>query len=176
MAGSPSRVRSSGVNCRAHLLEGAAAADVGDGGVDVGVARLGLILQECRHRHNHAALAIAALRHVAVEPSFLHAVHDAVLRETFDGRDLLPDRVADLHATGARCYAVNVHGAGAALGDAAAVFGAGQADLFPQHPQQWGRGIDVDILGFSVDGETGHTLFLPTFPTCCYFRDLIVVG
>ena len=33
-----------GVDRRAHLLEGAAAADVGDGAVDVGVARLRLVL------------------------------------------------------------------------------------------------------------------------------------
>src|SRR5262249_56377594 len=55
------------VDRRAHLLEGAAAADVGDGAVDVGVGRLGLLAQQRRHRHDHAALAVAALRHVVPE-------------------------------------------------------------------------------------------------------------
>src|ERR1700751_308451 len=62
---------SSGVRDRvdrlAHLLEGAAAADIGDGVVDVGVGRLRLLLEECRHRHDHSALAIAALRNVVVD-------------------------------------------------------------------------------------------------------------
>ena len=79
------------------------------------------------------------------------------------------------HAAGAHRDAVDVHGAGAALRDAAAVLGAGQADLFPDHPQQRGVGIDVDVVRFSVDGETGHA-FPPGFPTCRYFRDLIAVG
>src|SRR5215468_9611107 len=59
-----SRVRSGLVDGRAHLLEGAAAANVGDGAIDVGVGRLRLLLQERRDRHDHPALAIAALRHV----------------------------------------------------------------------------------------------------------------
>src|SRR5690348_1715186 len=58
----------------AHLLEGAAAADVGDRGVDVRVARLGVRLEERRHRHDHSGLAVAALRHVVVEPGLLHLV------------------------------------------------------------------------------------------------------
>src|SRR5947209_4902291 len=41
-----------GVDRFAHLLEGAAAADVGDRGVDIGVGRLGLLLQKRRDRHN----------------------------------------------------------------------------------------------------------------------------
>src|SRR5689334_13959 len=62
---SPLRVRR-GVDGRAHLLEGAAPADIGDLAVDVGVGRLWLVLEQLRHRHDHAALAVAALRHVVV--------------------------------------------------------------------------------------------------------------
>src|SRR5215813_5687202 len=51
----PSGVRD-GVDRLAHLLEGAAAADIGDGLVDVGVGRLRLVLQKRRHRHDEAAL------------------------------------------------------------------------------------------------------------------------
>src|SRR5438477_2208308 len=36
-----------------YLLEGAAAADVGDRGVDVRVGGLGLLLEQRRHRHDH---------------------------------------------------------------------------------------------------------------------------
>src|SRR5688572_24196958 len=56
------------VDRRAHLLERAAAADVGDRGVDVRVGRLGLVLQQRRHRHDHPRLAVAALRHVVLDP------------------------------------------------------------------------------------------------------------
>src|ERR1700712_2735595 len=63
----PSNVRG-GVDCLAHLLEGAAAANIGDGVVDIGVGRFGIVLEQSRDRHDHAALAIAALRHVIVDP------------------------------------------------------------------------------------------------------------
>ena len=43
--------------------------------------------------------------------------------------------------------AVDVHRAGAALGDAAAVFGAHEAEHVPQHPKQRRVGIDVDVVG-----------------------------
>src|SRR4030088_2040983 len=68
-----SRVRG-GVDCLAHLLGGAATADIGDGLVDVLVGRLRLFLEQGRHRHDHAALAIAALRNVFIDPGLLHLV------------------------------------------------------------------------------------------------------
>jgi hypothetical protein len=49
-----------------------------------------------------------------------------------------------------------VHGTGAALGDAAAVFGAGEADLLPEHPQQRGAGVDIDLMSPSIDVESSH--------------------
>src|SRR5215475_1907518 len=52
----------------AHLLEGAATADIGDGVVDIFVGRLRIVLQKRGDRHDHAALAIAALRHIMVDP------------------------------------------------------------------------------------------------------------
>src|SRR5258707_4507242 len=80
MAASLSRARRSGVDRRAHLLVGAATADVGDVGVDVGVGRFRLVLEQRRHRHDHAALAIAALRHIVIEPGLLH-LDEQVVRE-----------------------------------------------------------------------------------------------
>src|SRR5258708_17124194 len=88
MAASPSRA-GRGVDCRAHLLEGAAAADVGDRLVDIGVAWLWLLLQQRHHRHDHAGLAIAALRHVVLDPGLLHLVQHAFLPAPLDRRDLL---------------------------------------------------------------------------------------
>src|ERR1700749_1844948 len=104
-----------GVNRLADLLEGSAAADIGDGVVDVLVGRLRLVLEKGRHRHDHPALAIAALRNVVVDPGLLHLVQGAVSGEPLDGRDLLADGVADHHATGAHRFSVEVDSTSTAL-------------------------------------------------------------
>src|SRR5499426_3656223 len=57
-----------------HLLEGSAPADVGDGAVDVGVGRLGLVLEQGGHGHDHPGLAIAALRNLVFDPGLLDLV------------------------------------------------------------------------------------------------------
>src|SRR6478752_5348047 len=155
MGASCSRARR-GMDRRAHLLERAATADVADVGVDVGVGRLGLVLEQRRHRHDHAALAIAALRHVVLEPRLLHLVQRAVLREPFDGGDLLTVDRAERHRARTHRDAVDVDGAGAALGDAATVFGTRQPDRLPQHPEQRSVGVDVDLMSRSIDAESSH--------------------
>src|SRR5579872_3440379 len=98
----------------AHLLEGPAAADIGDGVVDVLVSRFRIVLQERGDRHDHAALAIAALRHVVIDPGLLYLVEGAFAGEAFNGRDLLADRIAHREAAGACRNAVDMNGAGAA--------------------------------------------------------------
>src|SRR5229473_594900 len=123
-----------GVDRLAHLLKGATAADIGDGLVDVLIGRLRLLLEECRDRHDHSALAIAALRDVIGDPGLLHLVQRALRRQPFDGDDLLADGLADLHAAGSHRDAVDVNRAGAALCNAATIFGAGQAGVFPDRP------------------------------------------
>src|SRR5712691_8386482 len=149
-----------GVNGFTHLLEGAAAADVGNGVVDVGVSRLGLLVEKSCDRHDHAALAIAALRNVIIDPGLLHPGRYAVDRESLDRGDLLADGFADLHATGSHRGAIDVNRAGAALGDAAAIFGAGQPDVFTDRPKQRRVRLDVDIDGLSVDAELCHGISL----------------
>ena len=53
--------------------------------------------------------------------------------------------------TRAHRVAVEMHGAGATLGDAAAVFGAGHAKQIAQHPQERSSIIDIDVVRRSVD-------------------------
>src|SRR5260370_1839441 len=125
-----------GVDRLAHLLEGAAAADIGDGFVDVLVGRLRLVLEQGRHRHDHAALAIAALRHVVGDPGLLHLVQGAFARRPLGGGDLFAGGLADRDAAGAHCDAVDMDRAGSALCNAAAGFGSGQAAIFPDCPKQ----------------------------------------
>src|SRR5262245_18070884 len=113
----------------ADALIGPAAADVGHGVVDVAVGRLGIALQQRGRRHDLTGLAIAALRNVEHGPRFLDGMR-AVGRQGFD-RDYLVGGLHVGHGNGSRAdqAAVEVHGARAALRDAAAVLGARQADL-----------------------------------------------
>ena len=76
----------------ADALIGAAATDVRDGGVDVVIVGLRVRLQQCGGGHDLAGLAVAALRHVVLQPGDLHRMAEAIGRQALDGGDL---RVAD---------------------------------------------------------------------------------
>src|SRR6185369_17139013 len=82
----------------AHLLEGAAAADVGHRRVNLRVGGIRGLRKQRGRRHDHAGLAVAALRHVMREPGLLHLVQLAVRRQAFDGGDLLADSGAGWNA------------------------------------------------------------------------------
>src|SRR6187549_3469400 len=99
----------------ADLLEGPASADIGDGLVDVLVGRFRLLLEKCCDRHDHAALAIAALRYVVGHPGLLHLVQRAIAGEPLDRGDLLAGSFAHRDAAGAHRDPVDMHGAGTAL-------------------------------------------------------------
>ena len=71
--------------------------------------------------------------------------------EAFDGGDALADGGGDGSDAGADGFAVEVDSAGAALGDAAAVFGAGEGEVFADHPQQRSRRIDLKFQNFAVE-------------------------
>src|SRR5260221_384113 len=91
----------------------------------------------------------------------------ARIRGVFSGRvgtqtgcsgDPAAARRAHGQLAGAHRQTVQVHGAGAALRHAAAVLGAGEADLFADHPEQ-GRGrIDVDLVRLAVDCQAHGVL------------------
>src|SRR5580765_8233453 len=161
MVSSSGRLLRDGMDRFAHLLEGAAAADVRDRGVDVRVGGLGLLLEQRLHRHDHSRLAVAALRHVVLDPGLLHLGELAALREAFDGGDLLAHRGAEREGAGAHGGAIDVHGARAALRDAAAVLGAGEPDLLADRPQQRLIGVDVDVENLAVDGQLSHFVSPP---------------
>jgi hypothetical protein len=136
-------------------------------------ASVGFRREQRRRRHDHAGLAVAALRHVMIEPSLLHPVQGAVLSQPFNRGDLLALGCAHRQRARAHRRPVDVNGAGAALRDAAAILGAGQADLFPQCPQQRGVGVDADLVRFSINGETDHPSS-PWFVVCCRHGRLIL--
>src|SRR6516225_3696113 len=142
-----------------HFLERAAPTDICDLGVDFGISRIGLALEEGSDRHDHAALTIAALRHVVIDPGLLHLVECAFGGEALDGDNLLAGGVARGNAAGAHRNAVQMHGAGAAQRDAAAIFRTREAHVLADRPEQWRIRFDVDVMHFAIDCET-HDWFL----------------
>src|SRR3989449_5817591 len=141
----------------ADALVGAAATDVGHRRVDVGVRGMRILREQRRGGHDLSRLAIAALRYVFLDPRALHRVR-AVLGQAFDRRHALAGDGGHGQHAGARRDAIQVDGAGAALGDAAAELGAGEPEGVTQHPEERRVGGDVDRFAFAVDGEAdrGH--------------------
>src|SRR4029079_5028957 len=66
--------------------------------------------------------------------------------------------VAHGNRTGALHLVVDVNRAGATLGDATAILGAGQPDMLPNDPKQRRVGLDRHISDPSVDIELSHAL------------------
>ena len=92
--------------------------------------------QERSRRHDLAGLAIAALDHFHVEPGLLHPGAVGRFADGLDRGDCpLADR-ADRQEAGTHRLALEMDRAGAALGDAAAELGAGQAQDIAQDPQE----------------------------------------
>src|SRR2546421_3225054 len=142
---------------RPDALVRAAATDVGHRRVDIGVRGMRILREQRRGSHDLPRLAVAALRHVFLDPRALHGVR-AVLGQAFDrSHPFAGDGGHGQHA-GARRDAVQVDGAGAALGDAAAELGAGEPERVAQHPEERRVGGDVDRFALTVDGEAdrGH--------------------
>ncbi len=102
-------------------------------------------------------LAVAALHHVDIEPGFLDALARWRLRATASMVVIgfLADGAHRQHARAHR-LAVEVHRAGAALRDAAAELGAGQADDVAQDPEQRHVLGGVEGMGLAVDVEIDH--------------------
>src|SRR6266404_4795269 len=144
------------VNRGADTLIGAAAADVGHRLVDVLVGRLRVLLQQRGRRHDLSRLAVAALRHVERRPCLLHGMR-AGGRKRLDGDDLVGElQRTDGTGAGTPHFAVDMHRARAALRDAAAVFGAGEAHLLADHPEQGGVGLRLHVTDPAIDIELGH--------------------
>lgn len=134
-----------------HTLVSATAAQVGHGGVDVGIAGLGVFVQQGGRGHQHAALAVTALRHLLGDPCGLQGVGLFCRAQGFDGFDLLVrHRRRGRHARAHR-LAVHMHGAGPTSGDAAAEFGARKLKFIAQHPQQGRAGVSGGGAALAVD-------------------------
>src|SRR5882724_7053005 len=122
----------------------AAADDAVHGADDFVVGRVALFLEEGKSGHDHAGGAVGALHGAGVEEGLLEGVEAALLFEALDGGDFSPPDSADGGAAGTDREAIEQDGAGAALAFAAAVFGAGEAEVVAKDAEQGAFAIDVD--------------------------------
>src|SRR5215469_15183760 len=123
--------------------------------IDVGIARLGILLEEPDRRHDLARLTVAALHDVELLPGALYGTRD-LAADAFDGGDLAVADIADLRLAGAHRIAVEMDGAGAAERQAAAELGAGEVELVAQGPEEGHVGLRIDVVRRAIDGEADH--------------------
>src|SRR5882672_732674 len=137
---------------RANLVVGSAAADVAAHGlVDVGVARRAVLRDERSRAHDLAGLAIAALRHVILDPRGLDRLAGGGRRNTLYRSDLLTHRLRHWRHARAHRLTVKVNGARTALRDAAAELGSGEVQGVAQDPKDGRLGRDVELALPAVD-------------------------
>src|SRR5580692_335132 len=140
---------------------GAAAADVAVHVADDVVAARILIAGEQRGGlHDLPGLTVAALRHLQIEPGFLQRMV-AIGRQPFDGGDVLACHHGDGRLARADRLAVEMHRAGAAHAGAAAVFRAGQLEVFAHNPEQRRFRAGIHSRRFVIDGEGDRHHALP---------------
>src|SRR4051812_31439566 len=94
---------------------------------------IGVLGEQRRRLHDLAGLAVAALRDLLENPGLLQGMI-ALGGQTFDGGDLLAERVADRRLAGANGLAVDVNRAGAAETCAATEFRTGHLQLLADDP------------------------------------------
>src|SRR5690606_10583059 len=101
-------------------------------GTNFGVGRVWIPIEQRPGRQDLAALAIAALGHLLVDPGLLQGIELAVPREAFERRDLTADRRGGSHARAGR-YTIHQHGADAALAEPAAEPRSLEVEIVAQH-------------------------------------------
>jgi hypothetical protein len=79
-------------------------------------------------------------------------------KETFDGEDLRPHRLAHTGHAGPHRHTIDEHGAGSAFTESAAVFCGGETKLVSKYPEKRCVGIPVEGMNSTVDAEfkQGH--------------------
>jgi len=104
----------------------------------------GVVTRKCGGGHDLAGLAVAALGDVDLLPCNLNGV-GAVEGEAFDGGDGIGADVIEERLAGAGGLAGDEDGAGTAVTDAAAIFGALEVEDVAENPEE-GR-VWSDVYG-----------------------------
>src|SRR6516164_1864153 len=106
--------------------------------------------QQRRGLHDLAGLAIAALRDIQGAPRLLHRMITVAV-EPLDRYHHTAIDITDSGGAGTGGLAVDMHRAGAAQRDAAAVFRSGELQLIAQVPKQRRRWIAIEGLRLAID-------------------------
>src|SRR5215510_11577362 len=120
---------------------------------DLTVARLRLVAEQRGGGHHPARQTIAALRDLLGDERLLERMGPVRRAEAGDGRDLLALNGTDRCDARARGLPIDVHGAGAALGQAAAELRIGHPQVVAQGVEQWHGRVSVDLGGLAIDHE-----------------------
>jgi hypothetical protein len=99
---------------------------------DLGAGRSGIAAEKSHSGEHHPAGAVTALESAFLQKGFLDWVQFSILLESFNGGDFPGADGIDGSDTGPDGGAIHQHGASAALGFAAAVFGSGQLQVIPK--------------------------------------------
>ena len=97
-------------------------------------ARVGVASEQARRPHYLARLAITALCDLKINPGFLQRMIGR-FRQALNRRDLFVRYRRHRCQAGIGRLAIDMHRTGATLTDTTAEFGAGQFEVFAQHPQ-----------------------------------------
>src|SRR5216683_8250265 len=141
----------------------AAAFEAGQPLADLAVARVRIILEQRRRGHHPAIDAIAALRHLLVDIGLLDRMRLLGRAEPGEGLDLAAGDRRERGDAGANGSAVEMHGAGAALREAATEMRVRETEIAAQGIEQRHLGIGFDRRRLAVELEGNalrHRIFL----------------
>ncbi len=121
---------------------------------------IGLLLEQRHRRQDLSGLAIAALRHIFRRPGRLHRMRLAVDGQALDSGDGFALRRGNRGDAGTHRLVVDHHRTGAALGDAAAIFGAGEADFIAQRPEQRHFRLGIQFVRLAINVQCDHGFYV----------------
>src|SRR5712671_419850 len=124
--------------------------------INIGIIGIRRGTDQGRCGHDLTRLAIAALYDLQIEPGFLHFRAGRRRTDAFDGGDGAIAYRADRQHARAHRFAVDVHGACAALRDAATKLRSGQTEDVTKHPEQRHVGWSIKRFLFTVDRQFCH--------------------
>src|SRR6201999_792579 len=113
-----------------------------------------VLCEQRSRRHDLPRRAVTALNHFEIEPGLLHLGARLGGADALDRGDGAVANRSNRKKTRAHRSAVDMHGAGATLGDATAIFSTRHPKHIAQHPQQWGFAVDIDVVYGTVDADS----------------------
>src|SRR5450830_610301 len=145
------------VNGGLDAVIGSATADIAKHGLfDLGIAGLGVDLEQGCRRHDLPALAETALGDATVQPGLLHRLADRVAVQVVDAADALPRHGTDRGDAGTHRQSVDMHGAGTTQPHATAEFGPGITRHITDRPEQRHVLGDVQRMVLTVEFQGNH--------------------